>query len=86
MFKTAGHPISRDIYVQYRTGVAVSRSSLRPGDRVYFHNTYKAGLSHASIYIGGGRIVHAQSERYGVTTSSLSESYWSSRYLGARRD
>jgi cell wall-associated NlpC family hydrolase len=85
VYKAAGHPISRDIYAQYRTGVSVSRSSLRPGDLVFFKNTYKAGLSHASIYIGGGRIVHAQSESTGVTTTSLSTSYWSSRYLGARR-
>jgi len=56
-----------------------------PGDMVFFQNTYKAGLSHASIYIGGGRIVHAQSETTGVTTTSLSTSYWSSHYLGARR-
>ena len=85
VFKTAGHPISRDIFAQYRTGIAVSRSSLKPGDRVYFKNTYRYGLSHASIYIGGGRIVHAQSESTGVTISSMYTSYWSSRYLGARR-
>ncbi len=85
VYKTAGHPISRDIYVQYRTGIAVARSSLRAGDLVFFQNTYRYGLSHVSIYIGGGRIVHAQSESTGVTTSSLSESYWSSHYLGARR-
>jgi cell wall-associated NlpC family hydrolase len=84
VYKTAGHPISRDLGVQYNTGAWVSRSSLMPGDLVFFKNTWGYGLSHVAIYIGSGRFVHSRSEGYGVTTNSF-DTYWSSHYLGARR-
>src|SRR5437588_4647020 len=37
----------------------VAFANLQPGDILYFQNTVWAGLSHAAIYIGGGRFVHA---------------------------
>lgn len=56
-----------------------------PGDLVFFTNTYKPGLSHVGIYDHAGRFVHAAAPEYGTITSSLTNSYWSERYAGARR-
>jgi cell wall-associated NlpC family hydrolase len=67
------------------SGVRVTRSNLQVGDILIFANTYKAGPSHAAIYIGGGRFIHAENESTGVTISSLSTSYWGSRYYSAVR-
>ena len=85
VYKVAGRPISRDLAVQYRTGQWVSRSQLQPGDLVFFQNTYKPGLSHSGIYIGGGKMINAQDEDSGVAIASIDSRYWGPRFLGGRR-
>ncbi|WP_410513008.1 C40 family peptidase [Paenibacillus sp. BR2-3] len=68
---------------QYQMGTAVSQSELRAGDLVFF-NTNGKGVSHVGIYVGDGKFAHASSSR-GVTISTLSESYYVNRYVGAKR-
>lgn len=83
--KVSGRDVSRGLWGQMNGGPRVPRDRLQPGDAVFFANTYMPGLSHAGIYIGGGRFVHASDERTGVTVSSMSDSYWGSRFVGASR-
>ncbi|HEY1015316.1 MAG TPA: NlpC/P60 family protein [Herpetosiphonaceae bacterium] len=69
-----------------RFGAKVARrSELRPGDVVFFRNTYKRGISHVGIYAGQGLVIQAISESVGISVSALDEPYWSSRYVGAIR-
>ena len=83
-----GVSLPRTASSQYASGHAVSRSELRPGDMVFFYDPAYADpgtvATHASIYIGNGQIIHCSSNG-GVKISSLSSSYFSTYYLGARR-
>lgn len=82
VFKGSGVNLPRTSYDQYGVGSAVSRDQLQPGDLVFF-STYAKGASHVGIYVGGGNFMHASNS--GVRTTSLSDSYYASRYVGAKR-
>lgn len=84
VFRRNGIDLPRTADAQYEVGRPVSQSRLQPGDLVFFQ-TYAAGASHVGIYVGAGRFVHASSSS-GVRVDSLSEAYYASRYLGARRE
>jgi cell wall-associated NlpC family hydrolase len=65
---------------QYGYGVPVDRDDLQSGDLVFFR-----GLGHMGMYIGGGNFVHAPHTGDVVKISSLSEPYYVSTWVGARR-
>jgi cell wall-associated NlpC family hydrolase len=61
-------------------GRSIPRSRLAPGDVIFFN-----GLGHVGIYIGRGRFVHSPHSGDVVKISRLSEGWYSSTYVGARR-
>ena len=84
VMKAVGVSIPRTTTEQYKVGTYVAKSALQPGDLVFLQNTYRSGISHVGIYIGGGKMIHASSSK-GVVTSDLSGSYYVQHYYGARR-
>lgn len=75
--------LPRTSAAQATVGVKVERDDLRLGDLVFF-NTSGRGISHAGVYIGNGQFAHASTSK-GVRISKLSESYYDSKYVTARR-
>ena len=61
--KHFGISIPRNSTAQSYGGKSVSISAVQPGDIIYYGN-------HVGIYIGGGQIVHASTERTGIKISS----------------
>ena len=63
----------------------VRRDALQSGDLVFFATSGGRGVSHAGIYVGDGRFVHAPSSSGTVRLDSLDNSYWQRAYLDAKR-
>lgn len=78
----AGITLGRNTTAQYATGTPVSRNNLQPGDLVFFGSSR---VSHVGIYVGNNKIIHAPTEGRNVEEVSLSNSWYSSNYIGARR-
>lgn len=86
VMKSSGYSVYRTATDQLANGSPVSRNELMPGDMVFFSNTYStSSASHVGIYVGDGQFIHSENSRTGVVISSLSESYYDSRYIAARR-
>ena len=79
------HSAAAQFSTRYGESVG-SMDNLAPGDLVFFAGTTgRRGITHVAIYIGGGRIIHAMTPRYGVQVSNINERYWVSHYYGAIR-
>lgn len=64
-------------------GQRVPNDDVRSGDLVIFGQ--RDMVSHAGIYVGGGRFVHAPSTGGAVRLDNLNSSYWSSQQVAFRR-
>ena len=85
VLRSQGINVSRTQTAMYAEGTPVSKSNLQPGDVVFFQNTYKAGLSHVGIYVGGGQFIHAPSSGKVVSYANLYTDYYIAHYYGAVR-
>jgi cell wall-associated NlpC family hydrolase len=84
VFAQHGATLPRDVKQQFDAGRKINADNLEPGDLVFFH-TVSNGPSHVGIAIGSDEFVHAPSSRGVVRVERLSNSYWSKRWIGARR-
>lgn len=92
VFSLHGYSLPHSATSQWNSsGTYVDKSDLQPGDLVLFCDPSRSNgkaCSHVGIYIGDNEFVHASSgSRSGkyVRTNSLSESYYSGYYVGAKR-
>lgn len=83
--RVTGIDMGQGVPGQWKFGSRVAKGTWRPGDLVFFANTFERGLSHVGIYIGRNRFIHAENERTGVVISDIGSDYYASHYYGARR-
>ena len=63
----------------------VDEANLQAGDLVIFATGSGSRPSHAGIYVGDGRFVHAPSTGGEVRMDFLSSTYWQRSYINAKR-
>lgn len=85
LLRSRGYNPPRTSDSMVSVGKPVSKSELKPGDIVFFANTYKSGVSHVGVYTGNNNFVHAANSGAGVRVDSLTSGYYGRKYWGARR-
>ena len=80
-YAQAGKTLPRSSAEMYKKGTAVT--SLIPGDLVFYATSGGKKVSHVAIYIGNGQIIHSITG--GVQITNMNNSYWKTRYVGAKR-
>ncbi|WP_252315109.1 C40 family peptidase [Sinobaca sp. H24] len=79
VFAEHGKDLPRTAAQMWKAGTSVDKPE--KGDLVFFET--RTGPSHVGIYAGDNKFVHAGSST-GVTVTDMDNSYWKSRYLGAK--
>jgi hypothetical protein len=83
VYQLSGLDLPRTSREQYMAGNPVELSSLEKGDLVFFAPGGEK-ISHVGIYTGSGQFIHAPERGKRIRTDSLSNSYFSRRFIGAR--
>lgn len=84
IFAQHGRVLPREVQDQYGAGREIDLREVRPGDLLFFQ-TISRGASHVGVAVGDGRFVHAPSARGVVRVEPYTASYWTRRFVGARR-
>ena len=80
-----GVSLAHSARAQSSVGTAVDRANLQAGDLVLFKGATGNSIGHVGIYIGGNNFIHASNPSDGVKITSMSTSYYQTRYVTSRR-
>ena len=91
--QATGQDITGDSHEQIKMGAPVPRSSVQPGDLLFWDTMNEKEVrggnsaSHVGIASGGNHMLNALNENLGIAESDLSSNYWTLEvtFLGARR-
>lgn len=84
VYQLNGLNLPRHSRAQWEYGEKVSVSGLEKGDLVFFAIKGGKRINHVGIYLGDGKFIHAPSEGKEIRISSLTNRYFTKRYVGAR--
>jgi cell wall-associated NlpC family hydrolase len=84
VYNLCGLSIPRTSREQFKAGESVTKEDLQDGDLIFFGSSDDS-INHVGIYVGNGRFVHAPRRGEEIRVTSVDESYFEKRYVGARR-
>ena len=84
VYNLCGVSIPRTSREQFKTGAPVGKSELLDGDLVFF-GASDDKINHVGIYVGDGRFVHAPRRGEDIRITSIDDTYFEKRFVGARR-
>jgi hypothetical protein len=84
VYRLNGIDLPRTSREQYRAGRAVDTSDMKEADLVFFDTASKGQVSHVGVYLGDGMFIHAPKSGKNIRIDSLSDGYFSKRFVGAR--
>ncbi len=86
VYKNFGYNIGTVAAEQTSVGAEISREDLKEGDLILFYNEANTKIGHTGIYIGNNEFIHSANPERGVVTDNLvTNSYYSTRFVTARR-
>jgi cell wall-associated NlpC family hydrolase len=84
VYRLNGLNLPRSSSAQWTTGSRVDRHQLSKADLVFFATSGGSRISHVGIYVGENKFIHAPGRSKRIRISSLSNTYFKRRYVGAR--
>lgn len=84
VFSQNGVSLPREVRDQYQSGKKVKPENVVAGDLLFFSTT-APGPTHVGISLGGDEFIHAPSSTGVVRVERVTATYWSQRFLEARR-
>ncbi len=84
VYNLCGLSIPRTSRDQFKAGDLVAKDDLKDGDLVFFGASVDT-ISHVGIYVGSGKFVHAPRRGEDIRVTSVNESYFEKRFVGAKR-
>ena len=82
MTNVYGVNLDRTAREQFRQCEKIANEDLKEGDLVFFNT--RGGVSHVGFYLGNNYFVHS-SVHTGVTISSLTDDYYSKKFISGGR-
>jgi cell wall-associated NlpC family hydrolase len=84
VYNLCGLSIPRTSRDQFKAGDPIIKDDLRDGDLVFFGSS-EDSINHVGIYVGNHKFVHAPRRGEEIRVTSVDESYFEKRFIGARR-
>jgi cell wall-associated NlpC family hydrolase len=88
VYRQLGLALPRTAQQQFDSSIRIPDDQLRPGDLVFFANTYvdpHDWITHVGIYVGGGMQINAPAEGQAVSIQPVFSGFWGAHYAGAGR-